>query len=216
MFEECLSLLSKGIASNDGIIGITDILPGRSSNEKRAMVFLKQDKDFVNLMDVTFFVGVKPWYHPWIEITYTYDLKMDDQKVFLYFSSDIEQTLVRLFCDALPPAGKLFVSYDSDDETRRGLMMNIPMVLSRLGFIMYTYGCTWFKDWYFPEGGFEGGQKLQGEKPLTPADKKRHLYQLKNEVSDFIVEKKKQSFISAFEEKALNRGNIFLKNISID
>jgi hypothetical protein len=216
LFEECLSVLSKGIASNDGTIEITDILQGRSTKEKRATIFLRKDTDIINLMDVTFFVGIKPWYYPWIEIAYSYDFEIDNQKVFFYSNSDIELTLVRLFCDALPPAGKLFVSYDSDDETRKGLMMNIPMVLSRLGFLMFTYGCTWFKDWYFPEGGFEGGQKLQGEKPLTPADKKRHLGQLKNEVSDFILEKKKQSFISPLEKKALNRGNIFLKNISID
>lgn len=211
LFETCMDLLSKGISTNIGVIGITDLLPGRSSGEKRATIFLKQKKDRVNLMDITFFAGVKPWYYPWIEIVYTFDMHEDDNRFFSYFDSDIEQSLIHLFCNALPPAGKLFVSYDADDETRRGLMMNIPMVLSRLGFLMYMNGCTWFKDWYFPEGGFEGGQKLQGEKPLNSIHKKQHLGQLKEEVSDFILNKNNEALLSSFEKKALKRGNIFLK-----
>ncbi len=211
LFETCIKLLSKGISTNSGVIGITDLLPGRSSSEKRATIFLKQKRERVNLMDIIFFAGVKPWYHPWIEIVYTFDMHEDDNRLFSYFDSDIEQRLIHLFCNALPPAGKLFVSYDADDETRRGLMMNIPMVLSRLGFLMYMNGCTWFKDWYFPEGGFEGGQKLQGEKPLDINHKKRHLCQLKEEVSDFILNKNNEALLSSFEKKALKRGNIFLK-----
>ena len=34
-------------------------------------------------------------------------------------------------------------------------------------------GCTWFKDWYFAEGGREGETKLQANKALT-ADLRRN------------------------------------------
>ena len=216
LFETCIKLLSEGISTNSGVMGLTDLLPGRFSSEKRATIFLKQKRERVNLMDIIFFAGVKPWYNPWIEIGYTFDINEDDNRLFSYFDSDIEQKLIHLFCNALPPAGKLFVSYDADDETQRGLMMNIPMVLSRLGFLMYMNGCTWFKDWYFPEGGVEGGQKLQGEKPLDTNHKKRHLCQLKEEVSNFILNKNNEPLLSSFEKKALKRGNIFLKKNSSD
>ncbi|MHA1209321.1 MAG: DUF1122 family protein [Candidatus Freyarchaeota archaeon] len=33
-----------------------------------------------------------------------------------------------------------------------------------LGYKLFQLGFTWFKDWYFAEGFWEGGVKLQGEK----------------------------------------------------
>lgn len=36
-----------------------------------------------------------------------------------------------------------------------------------LGYALFRAGCTWFKDWYFAEGGREGDTKLQGNKPSS-------------------------------------------------
>ena len=44
--------------------------------------------------------------------------------------------------------------------------MGFPPALTRQGYRLLEYGFTWSKDWYFSEGGHEGGQKIQGEKPL--------------------------------------------------
>lgn len=46
-----------------------------------------------------------------------------------------------------------------------------PEVITHLGFLLFNNGCTWFKEWFLPEGGFEGGQKLQGEKPVSSIQK---------------------------------------------
>lgn len=214
VFEESLNALEQGINCDKVVIKRSKLISGRSSDEKRTTVFVRRDNTNLNVMDVTFFSGIKPWYHPWIEIGYPYDfLKKDDDQIFSYFDSSVEKTLLQLFCKNLPPAGKIFVSYEPDDETRKALMMNVPMALSRLGFLLYQNGCTWFKDWYFPEGGFEGGQKLQGEKPLTATDRKRHLTNLKDETSTFLLEKKKQSTLHPFEQKTCRRASILLKGL---
>lgn len=42
-----------------------------------------------------------------------------------------------------------------------------------LGLALLAVGCRWFKDWYFPEAGREGGTKLQGTLPLDAAHRRR-------------------------------------------
>jgi hypothetical protein len=81
---------------------------------------------------------------------------------------------------------KIFIGYDTDQETSYGLTYGFPVAATRLGFVLFQHGFTWFKDWYFPEGGLEGGQKLQGEKPLNLKSKHQHLHQIKKELSTFL------------------------------
>ncbi len=135
------------------------------------------------------------------------------KKPFHYFDSAIEKTLIQLFCNSLPAAGKIFVSYDTDDETRKGLMVNVPEVITRLGFLLFNNGCTWFKDWYFPEGGFEGGQKLQGKKPVSSIQKGDQLKKLHSEINRYLSSKKTIQTHTPIEKKAINRGRKMFKKI---
>ena len=57
------------------------------------------------------------------------------------------------------------VAYEGDD-TERALRRRVPPPATPLGMAMLAAGCRWFKDWYYPEGGREGGTKLQGTLPL--------------------------------------------------
>lgn len=57
------------------------------------------------------------------------------------------------------------VGYQADD-TERALRHWVPPAATPLGLALLQAGCRWFKDWYFPEGGREGGTKLQGALPL--------------------------------------------------
>lgn len=213
MFEHILIRLSKGIYVDDGLLLRKETHPGRTPYEKSTCIYFKKDGITNELMDVLFFSGYAPWYHPWIEIVYPYDFDPIERFFGLsYFDSLLEHTLIGLFCDCLSPAGKIFVSYESDDETRKGLMIGIPVVLSRLGVLLLRHGCTWFKDWYFPEGGLEGGVKLQGEKPLHKKDKHRQLEKIKQIISDYVSLKTKEYNMEPVEKRAKTRGKDLLKH----
>ncbi len=71
----------------------------------------------------------------------------------------------------LGPGASLMVAY-GEDETERALRRKVPPQATPLGVALLEAGCRWFKDWYFPEGGMEGGTKLQGTIPL---DRRRRV-----------------------------------------
>ena len=64
------------------------------------------------------------------------------------------------------------VGYQPDD-TERALRHWVPPAATPLGLALLQAGCRWFKDWYFPEGGREGGTKLQGTLPLDEQPRTR-------------------------------------------
>lgn len=73
--------------------------------------------------------------------------------------------------DAIPPGGHMMVEYEKElwQTTQKGLLAGIPPLAMPLGGLLFEVGCgDSFKDWYFPEGGQEGGRKLQGNKALSP------------------------------------------------
>ena len=72
--------------------------------------------------------------------------------------------------DAIPPGGHLTVEYEKAPwrSTQNGLLAGIPPLATPLGALLFDAGSgDSFKDWYFPEGGQEGGRKLQGNKAYT-------------------------------------------------
>lgn len=87
--------------------------------------------------------GVRPWA----------DLVLEDESVL----ADVAA--------ALGPGGSVMVAYGSD-LTESALRRKVPPAATPLGLALLAAGCRWFKDWYFPEGGREGGTKLQGTLPL--------------------------------------------------
>ena len=210
MFDHLLNDLNTGISIQNYRIYRSKIQPGRTSHEKRITVFIHKNEKTYELMDALLFSGIKPWYQPWIELIYPYDFSMIAKTLSLhFFDSILEKKVLNLFCTSLSYSAKIFVSYEQDDETRTGLMMHIPEVITRLGFLLYSFGFTWYKDWYFPEGGFEGGQKLQGEKPLDEHHKNRQMDKLYSQVSDFVFSKTNE-ISSSVERKAINRGKKIL------
>lgn len=71
----------------------------------------------------------------------------------------------------LGPGGSLMVRYEGD-ATERALRRRVPPAATPLGLALLRAGCRWLKDWYYPEGGREGGTKLQGTLPLN--EQRRH------------------------------------------
>ncbi len=155
-------------------------------------IYLKDGTAEVGVFCVAIFPGREPYYRPWIDIFCVKDrLNLrspggDYHDYYDYYDSDIEDALLEAFCSALGPGEKIFIEYYYDHETSYGLAMGIPPVLSRQGHKLFNLGFTWFKDWYFSEGGHEGGQKLQGEKPLDKSAKMRHLRRIRNEIQSFV------------------------------
>jgi len=104
-------------------------------------------------------------YLPWLELDYDPWPRRIGAEVGLF-------SIIHNF---LPPGGRFFVTYTRDHETQRLLFMGRNPILTPLGFSMLQAGFTWFKDWYFPEGGNEASAKLQGNRPLSLQDKIRQL-----------------------------------------
>ena len=51
---------------------------------------------------------------------------------------------------------------------------------------MLRAGCRWFKDWYYPEGGREGGTKLQATVPLDDRRRQASEQGLAQELGKFL------------------------------
>jgi hypothetical protein len=86
---------------------------------------------------------------------------------------------------ALGPGASLMVAYEGD-ETERALRRKVPPVATPLGLAMLRAGCRWFKDWYYPEGGREGGTKLQATLPLDDDRRAAAEDRLAAELSSFL------------------------------
>ena len=93
--------------------------------------------------------------------------------------------LVAALAGLLPPGGYLMIGY-GDDETERGLKRRFPPAVTPLGKALLDAGCTWFKDWYYPEGWMEGGMKLQGNKPISEEARETSLASVRAEVEEWL------------------------------
>jgi hypothetical protein len=131
------------------------------------------------------FYGRPPYHSPWVEFfNISNSLRFGD-KTIEYFDSVFEDKLLSIFSQNLNEGESIFVEYYEDEETRRQLGGGLPPVVSRLGYKLFKLGFTWFKDWYFAEGFWEGGQKLQGEKP-NDESRIRQLKEIYMEVKNFL------------------------------
>jgi hypothetical protein len=86
---------------------------------------------------------------------------------------------------ALGEGASLMVGYQADD-TERALRRRVPPAATPLGLVLLRAGCRWFKDWYFPEGGREGGTKLQGTLPLDEQRRNQAEGELAAELRAFL------------------------------
>jgi hypothetical protein len=167
----CVRIIAKNVRTNS------------KSGVIRMELFLQIDANDEPLLSMALFEGREPHYKPWIELFCIYDpLKSGNH----YFDSTIEDELLRFFCQALGPGGKIYVEYYCDHETSSGLAMGFPLAVTRQGYKLFNLGFTWFKDYYYSEGGHEGGQKLLGEKPLNEVSRRKHLNHIQTEIEAFL------------------------------
>lgn len=97
-----------------------------------------------------------------------------------------DPAVIPVVAAALGPGGSLMVAYEGD-ETERALRRKVPPAATPLGLAMLRAGCRWFKDWYYSEGGREGGTKLQATLPLDEERRKKSERRLVQELEDFLT-----------------------------
>lgn len=108
--------------------------------------------------------GVRPWA----------DVVVEDEAVLVDLAA------------AVGAGGSVMVAYGRD-TTEGALRRKVPPAATPLGLALLRAGCRWFKDWYFPEGGREGGTKLQGTMPLDDARRREAEAGLLAELRAFLT-----------------------------
>lgn len=185
MLRNTIDQIIKGVAVDDYTIYAKGISRGRFQEEINLRLYLKQGEVESHILDIKVFYGRPPYYSPWVEFfNISNALKLGD-KTIEFFDSFFEDKILSIFSQTLKAGESMFVEYYEDDETRRQLGASVPPPVSRLGYKLFKLGFTWFKDWYFAEGFWEGGQKLQGEKPSNESVN-RQLRGIHREVKAFL------------------------------
>jgi len=169
-----LKKLESGIKAKEGLLH-SKSRKAKRSDEKNLEVFLGKKRVF----SVKVFLGRQPYYFPWAEL-FTIDPS--------FFGTDAETKFVKLFSKS-GPGTRLFVEYGHDEKTQYALLHGVPPAATRMGNILFKSGFTWFKDWYFPEGFYEGDIKLQAEVPIDGAARKRHIEESRARLKKFIKTK---------------------------
>jgi hypothetical protein len=162
-----------GRPTSRGPLRLAEIRPGRFPEERDAVLTVGgQD---VPPIRVKHFAG-RPSAHvpPWVEAS----VPCEDERL----AAEILAALAAL----LPPGGHLMVVYGAD-ETARGLQRGFPPVATPLGHALFRAGCTWFKDWYFAEGGREGDTKLQGNKPSSAELQVEQVARMRDELEAWLA-----------------------------
>jgi len=185
MLKKAVRQVSQGIEIDSLLVYARETGGGRFEEEVDLELFMRKGDRERYLLHAKVYYGRKPHYTPWVGLSHISD-HIDPDNGIQYFCSKIEDRLLELLATALGPGQKIHIEYQADRETSFGLRYDFPAPVTRLGHKMLNLGFTWFKDWYFPEGGKEGGQKLQGEKPLDSKAEGRHLRAIKKEISSFL------------------------------
>ena len=203
--SELIEIFQEGLIFDDYTIYSKKIEEGRISNQKYLEIWISNQKEY-RLMYISTYLGQKPYYKPWVEL---FNIKNPNT----YYGSDIEDKLLNIISDHLGSGAKIFVEYSEDQETVHGLSNDFPPPVTRLGYKLFKNGFTWFKDWYFPEGFKEGGQKLQGEKPLNNEYRDKHLKDIENSIKQFLDTYKEIDEDSKFITQSIFRGEKILNDI---
>ncbi len=127
----------------------------------------------------------------------------------------LAQQLFGYLGNLLPPGGHIMVEYDSpeQEETAKSLELGMPIVVTPLGYLLYSIGCgASFKNWYFAEGGSEGPRKLQGYKALSREHARDKAKEMVRELKAFLG-KAAGSRYPELEEAARSRASRILRDL---
>ncbi|MFP4082592.1 MAG: DUF1122 family protein [Candidatus Aminicenantes bacterium] len=163
-------------------------------------------------------VGGKDGVKPWMDLNYREEVefpqKKMSQEIFSLQKAGLDQKLYEVLGEIIPPGGHLMVSYEGGQkihsETIKSLNMRIPPAVTPLGYLIFTAGFQYIKDWYLAEGGFEGPRKLWGEKAPDKNWAKIFLQRTSRQISQFL-DKKTGSPLRNLEKEAVQKGEKILR-----
>jgi len=189
------SIEGKGL---DGYtLQVSNVIPGRFAEETNFELYLKARNGEISENPVArckYFSGRGEFYRPWLEIYYYDRLKFKSSEIDLS-DGELDENLFKHLSDLLPHGSHIMVVYVNHEETHRGLDLGIPAPATPIGYLLLRAGFTWFKNWYFAEGFWEGDVKLQGEKPLNDKKRKEHLLKIREELTEFLRKEKEKGKI---------------------
>ncbi len=183
--EEMRERLTDGIQFDGVRMFGKRLKKGRFEKEFDIDVYLRKGGEEEHLLFLKGFDGWMPDYRPWVELFGIQSSVAIGKERIEFADSVIEAELLSLVAGFLGPGSHIFVEYYGDDETRLALEMSVPPAATRLGNELLKLDFTWFKDWYFPEGFLEGGQKLQAQKSLDKESRVRQFLRLREGLQNF-------------------------------
>jgi hypothetical protein len=207
IISELMGRVEKGLNFGSFTVYAKDMRACEMKSVVKMRIFIKDGKKEKPLFCMALFPGREPHYRPWIEIFCINNLL---EPGTCYYDSSIEDALLEIFSRALGPGGKIYIEYLCDYETAYVLAMGYPPAATRQGYMLFKHGFTWFKDYYYSEGGHEGGQKLEGEKPLNLAAQERHIKNIIFDINNFLkttcdskTEKDEHEYLVRARERAI-------------
>ncbi len=214
MLEEAVRRITRGVKIGGILVYAKNVSRGRFIEEVNLDIYLRAEGSEGFLLYIKVFYGRKPYYKPWVEFFGINESLEVGTRVINYYGSIYEDYLLSFFSRFIGPGEKIFVEYVDDAETRKQLEIGIPPAVTRLGYKLFRLGYTWFKDWYFPEGFMEGGQKLQGEKPLDNEVRLRQLRRIGEETKAFLINIERYGEHRWYVARAAGRARKILGEIS--
>jgi len=179
---ECLNVFS----NLEGFETRVVVRKGRFPEEVNYEVYVGSEGIWVRLLAVKVFNGRPPFYRRWIELFHILpEVTIKDLR-YVFLNSPQERELIKCLSSQLSDGEKIFIEYIYDYETYKALEVGVPTPLTRLGYMLFENGFTWFKNWYFAEGFMEGSPKIQGEKSLDENYRARQLQEICEEVESFL------------------------------
>lgn len=179
--------LKQGIPAGDVLLRAVEVKAGRHAGEVILRVAAARKDRLADIALLLLYAGRPPLYRAWAEVYgLAPEVRWAEGETLPYFDSPIERTLLAAIAEELGPGERIYVDCEADAETRLGMSWGFPEPVTRAGFLLYGLGFTWFKAWYYPEGMWEGGQKLQAEKPVDEAAAQRHRDRWQKEIQRFL------------------------------
>jgi len=198
---------------NGYALHVDNISRGRFVEETNFDLFLKAIEGEISKKPVVkgkYFSGRGEFYKPWLEIYYDNHVKFESSKIVDLSEEELDEKLFKHLSEFLPPNSHFMVVYVNHEETRKGLEQGVPAPATPIGYLLWKSGCTWFKDWYFAEGFWEGDVKLQGNKPLNEENRRKNLLEIRKELIEFLEKEKRNEKLFL---DARRRAEDVLKNI---
>jgi hypothetical protein len=185
----------EGEGLNGYVLKVANISRGRFVEETNFELFLKNAEGETSKNPVVkgaHFSGREEYYKPWLEIYYYNRVSFRPSKILDLSERGLDEKMFRILSQLLPPGAHIMVVYLNHEETRKGLERGVPPAATPIGHSLWKSGFTWFKDWYFAEGFMEGDIKLQGNKPLNEAQRRKDLLKIRKELIAFLKKEKRE------------------------